>query len=49
MFKEVKKLKEVGLDVPDTTYLAYLLKEAGFDIDTTLLSVEEVAEAICQL
>ena len=49
VFKEVKKLKEVGLDVPDTTYLAYLLKEAGFDIDTTLLSVEEVAEAICQL
>lgn len=49
VFKEVKKLKEVGLDVPDTTYLAYLLKEAGFEIDTTLLSVEEVAEAICQL
>lgn len=49
VFKEVKKLKEIGLDVPDTTYLAYLLKEAGFDIDTTLLSVEEVAEAICQL
>lgn len=49
VFKEVKKLKEIGLDVPDTTYLGYLLKEAGFDIDTTLLSVEEVAEAICQL
>lgn len=49
VFKEVKKLKEIGLDVPDTTYLAYLLKEEGFDIDTTLLSVEEVAEAICQL
>ena len=49
VFKEVKKLKEIGLDVPDTTYLAYLLKEAGFEIDTTLLSVEEVAEAICQL
>lgn len=49
VFKEVKKLKEIGLDIPDTTYLAYLLKEAGFDIDTTLLSVEEVAEAICQL
>lgn len=49
VFKEVKKLKEIGLDVPDTTYLAYLLREAGFDIDTTLLSVEEVTEAICQL
>lgn len=49
VFKEVKKLKEIGLDVPDTTYLAYLLKEAGFNIDTALLSVEEVTEAICQL
>ena len=49
VFKEVKMLKEIGLDVPDTTYLAYLLKEAGFNLDTTLLSVEEVAEAICQL
>ncbi len=49
VFKEVKKLKEIGLDVPDTTYLAYLLKEAGFEIDTTLLSIEEVTEAICQL
>lgn len=49
VFKEVKKLKEIGLDVPDTTYLAYLLKEAGFKIDTTLLSIEEVTEAICQL
>lgn len=49
VFKEVKKLKEIGLDVPDTTYLAYLLREAGFNIDTALLSVEEVTEAICQL
>lgn len=49
VFKEVEKLKAIGLDVPDTTYLAYLLKEAGFKIDTTLLSVEEVTEAICQL
>lgn len=49
VFKEVKKLKEIGLDVPDTTYLAYLLKEAGFNIDTALLSIEEVTEAICQL
>ena len=49
VFKEVKMLKEIGLDVPDTTYLAYLLNEAGFNLDTTLLSVEEVAEAICQL
>ena len=49
VFKEVKTLKEIGLDVPDTTYLAYLLHEAGFNISTELLTVEEVTEAICQL
>ena len=49
VFKEVKTLKEIGLDVPDTTYLAYLLKEAGFKISTELLTVDEVTEAICQL
>ena len=49
VFKEVKTLKEIGLDVPDTTYLAYLLQEAGFNISTELLTVEEVTEAICQL
>lgn len=49
IFSEVQLLKEIGLDVPDTTYLAYLLKEAGFSISTQLLTVEEVTEAICQL
>lgn len=49
VFKQVKKLKEIGLDVPDTTYLAYLLHEAGFHISSELLTVEEVTEAICQL
>lgn len=49
VFKEVKKLKEIGLDVPDTTYLTYLLKEAGFNIDTEILTIDEVTEAIWQL
>ncbi len=49
VFKNVEKLKKLGLDVPDTTYLAYLLNKAGFNISLDLLSVEEVSEAICQL
>lgn len=49
VFKEVKMLKEIGLDVPDTTYLAYLLHEAGFDISTENLTIDEVTEAIWQL
>lgn len=49
IFSQVKMLKDIGLDVPDTTYLAYLLKEAGYPISTELLTIEEVTEAICQL
>ena len=49
VFKEVKKIKDIGLDVPDTTYLVYLLNQQGFNLPIDLLTVEEVTEAICQL
>lgn len=49
VFKEVKQIKDIGLDVPDTTYLVYLLNQEGFDLPIDLLTVEEVTEAICQL
>ena len=49
VFKEVKKIKDIGLDVPDTTYLIYLLNQEGFNLPIDLLTVEEVTEAICQL
>ncbi len=49
VFKEVKRIKAIGLDVPDTTYLVYLLNQEGFDLPIDLLTVEEVTDAICQL
>lgn len=49
VFKEVEMLKNIGLDVPDTTYLAYLLNKEGFNLDVDLLTIEEVVEAIWQL
>lgn len=48
VFKEVELLKKIGLDVPDTTYLMYLLNQEGFNFESDLLTVEEVAEAIWQ-
>ena len=48
VFKEVELLKKIGLDVPDTTYLMYLLNQEGFSFESDLLTVEEVAEAIWQ-
>lgn len=49
VFKEVKRIKDIGLDVPDTTYLVYLLNQEEFDLPIDLLTVEEVTDAICQL
>jgi len=48
VFKEVKKLKELGLDVPQVTELAYKLKQEGIDIPTEILTVDEMVRFICQ-
>lgn len=49
VFRNVEQIKEIGLDVPDATYLAYLLNLNGFDLDPEILTTEEVVEALCQL
>jgi len=46
VFCDVKTLKEVGLDVPQTTELLYKLKTDGIDVPTNVISIEETAEAI---
>ncbi|AGB18141.1 energy-coupling factor transporter ATPase [Thermoanaerobacterium thermosaccharolyticum] len=48
VFKEVKKLKELGLDVPQVTELAYKLKQEGIEIPTEILTVDEMVRFICQ-
>lgn len=48
VFKEVELLKNIGLDVPDATYLMYLLNKEGFDFPRDLLTTEEVTDAIWQ-
>ena len=46
IFSNIKLLKEVGLDVPQTTELLYRLKEGGFNITTDVISIEESAQKI---
>lgn len=46
IFSDIKTLKAVGLDVPQTTELLYELKENGIDINTDAISVEETAALI---
>lgn len=49
VFKEVETLKNIGLDVPDTTYLIYLLNEEGFNFKPDVLTIDEVVNAIWPL
>ncbi len=46
IFSDVERLKQVGLDVPQTSELLYNLKKNGFTVDTHMLSVEETAKEI---
>ena len=42
VFKEVDKIKELGLDVPQVTELAHELEKAGIPIKKDILSIEEL-------
>ena len=42
-------MKNLGLDVPQVTELAYELKKSGISIDTNILNVDEMVDALCQL
>ena len=49
VFSKVETMKEIGLDVPQVTELCYELKKSGIDIDTNILNVDEMVNALCQL
>lgn len=46
IFKNVAMLKEVGLDVPQTTELLYALNQNDMAVPTDVLSIEETADVI---
>lgn len=46
VFSHRRELAEVGLDLPPVTQLTEALRQRGFQIDETILSVEEAAEQI---
>ena len=46
VFSQVELLKELGLDVPQVTELAYELNQSGIDIDYDVLTVGECADRI---
>src|SRR5699024_9711130 len=46
VFSKVKEMKEIGLDVPQVTELAYELRKEGIDIPSDILTVEELVMAL---
>ncbi len=46
IFSQVEKIKELGLDVPQVTELAYELRKEGIDIPGDILSVEELLKLL---
>jgi energy-coupling factor transport system ATP-binding protein len=49
VFSNIKMLREIGLDVPYMTELSSLLKEDGLDINSDILTVDEMVMKLCQL
>ena len=47
IFSQVEALKAIGLDVPQMTELGYLLNQDGFDIPKDILTIDEMAGALC--
>ena len=46
IFSQVEKLKELRLDVPQVTLLAYELQKSGVNLPDGILTVEELTEAL---
>ena len=49
IFSQVNRLKELRLDVPQATLVAYELQKKGFPLQNGILSNEELVEELCQL
>lgn len=49
IFAQVETLKGYGLDVPQVTETAYLLRKEGVDLPEDILTIEEMVGALCQL
>lgn len=47
VFSQVEELKNIGLDVPQVTELAYELKKEGIDIALDTLTIDEMVVQLC--
>ena len=49
VFAHYKELERVGLAAPDVTYIMNELRDAGLDVDTDAITIEEAQESLLRL
>lgn len=49
VFSQVETMKKIGLDVPQVTELSYELRKEGININSEILNIDEMVDALCQL
>ena len=49
VFTKVEKMRALGLDVPEMTDLAHMLRGDGVDVRADILTVDEMVEEVCRL
>ncbi|MCL2544952.1 MAG: energy-coupling factor transporter ATPase [Clostridia bacterium] len=49
VFRQVERLRELGLDVPPMTEMAHGLRERGVQVPDDILTVQEMVEELCRL
>ena len=49
VFSHVEEIRELRLDVPAATAMAYELRKAGYNIPKDILTRDELVEAVCRL
>lgn len=49
VFSQVELMKKIGLDVPQVTEISYELRKEGIDLDSKIINVDEMVDALCQL
>lgn len=49
IFSQVELLRQLRLDVPQVTQVAYELRKKGINIDAGILTINELVDALCRL
>ena len=49
VFTQVDRMKDLGLDVPQATELAWRLRKRGIMVPQDIMTMEEMTEALCRL